>query len=215
MFRRLNGVAIVFHKLYGTQFIESSEANFSYMENDQIREILLKKHIYFVSIGEFVEGLDVGEILEQKNYDTKFKQNVIMESGKMLARAWLLSLKSEQVHENQPEKRVGFIIDDLHDGQIVFLSKRLNHLMEAVMIDFGAVIYIDRISTKTLIIFIKEELKIIDQYYSQKDFEFIINDILEEIDNTISIIEPYFLTETEFFHEAYLFRSILVQNSGV
>ncbi|GEM_PF-1690634 len=107
LFRRLNGVAIVFHKLYGTQRIKNSEAHFSYLENDPIRESFLKNHIYLVSVGEFVEGLDVGEILERENYDIGFKKNVIMESAKTLARTWLLSLKSEQAHENQPEKRVG------------------------------------------------------------------------------------------------------------
>jgi len=213
LFRRLNGIAIVFHKLYGTQLIENSKANFSYMENNQIRESLLKKHIYLVSIGEFVEGLDVGEILERKNYDIGFKKNVIVESAKTLTRAWLLSLKLEQAHENQSRKRVGFTIADLHDGQIVFLNTQLNYFMRAVMIDFGAVIYIDRIRfAKALITFIKGELKVIG-LYSQKDFEFIINSILEEVDNTTSMIEPHFLTETEFFHEVAQFRSILTRKS--
>jgi hypothetical protein len=213
LFRRLNGVAIVFHKLYGTQLIENSEANFSFITNNPIRESLLKNHIYLVSVGEFVEGLDVGEILERENYDIGFKKNVIMESAKTLARAWLLSLKSEPANNNQPEKRVGCVIADLHDGQIVFLSKRLNHFMRVMMIDFGAVIYIDKIRfTNTLITFIKEELKIIGLSHSQKDFEFIINGLLEEVDNTTSMIEPHFLTETAFCHEASQFRNFLVQS---
>ena len=119
----------------------------------------------------------------------------------------------EPANDNQPEKRVGCVIADLHDGQIVFLSKRLNHFMRSVMIDFGAIIYIDKIRfTKALITFIKGELKIIGLSHSQKDFEFIINGLLEEVDNTTSMIEPDFLTETAFCHEASQFRNLLVQS---
>lgn len=213
LFRRLNGVAIVFHKLYGIQRIENCEAHFSYLEDDTLRESLLQNHIYLVSVGEFVEGLDVGEILERQNYDIGLKKDVIMEAAKTLARTWLLSLKPEQPHDT--EKRVGCVIADLHDGQVVFSSKRFNHFMRVVMIDFGAIMYIDRIGfTKALISFIEGELKIIGLSYSQKDFEFIINRLLEEVDNTTSLIEPHFLTETEFCHEAAQFRSLLVQSSS-
>jgi len=213
LFRRLNGVAIVFHKLYGIQRIENSEAHFSYIENDPLRESLLQNHIYLVSVGEFVEGLDVSEILERQNYDIGFKTNVIMEAAKTLARAWLLSLKPEPADDT--EKLVGSVIADLHDGQVVFSSNRLNHLMRVVMIDFGAIMYVDRVRfTKALISFIKGELNIIDLSYSQKDFEFIINRLLEEVDDTTSLIQPHFLTETEFCHEADQFRSLLVQSRG-
>gem|GEM_PF-3033477 len=110
----------------------------------------------------------------------------------------------------------GSVIADLHDGQVVFLSKRLNHFMRVVMIDFGDIMYIDRIRfTKALITFIEGELQRIGLSHSQKDLEFIINGLLEEIDNTASMIEPHFLTETEFCHEAAQFRSLLVQQTLV
>jgi len=88
--------------------------------------------------------------------------------------------------------------------------------MRVVMIDFGDIMYIDRIRfTKALITFIEGELQRIGLSHSQKDLEFIINGLLEEIDNTASMIEPHFLTETEFCHEAAQFRSLLVQQTLV
>lgn len=213
LFRRLNGVAIIFHKLYGTHSVINNEVNCSDLENDKFRDGLLQNHIYLVSVGEFVEGLDVGEILERDNYTIDFKKNVIMESAKTLARTWLLSLQSEPPGTPQTENRVGCVITDLHDGQVVWLRKPLTHLMRVVIIDLGAFMYIDRIRfTKTLITFVEGELKIIGLSNSQKDLTLIMNGVLAEIDSTASMIEPHFLTETEFHQEASQLRRILVQS---
>ena len=118
--------------------------HFSYIEDRELKRLLVNLGINAITIGDFIVGYDGRKILERHEFQADYKIAAILHICCTLLQAWLFT-----VQYNHNREIVGRTIVDLKPAQFVIQADNLKieNVLPAVIIDVGPAENTDNIST--------------------------------------------------------------------
>jgi hypothetical protein len=117
---------------------------FSYIEDRELKRLLVNLGINAITVGDFIVGYDGRKILERREFQGNYKITAILHICCALLQSWLFT-----VQYNHKREIVGRTIVDLKPAQFVIQADdiKTQNLLPAVIIDVGPAENTDDIST--------------------------------------------------------------------
>jgi len=132
------------NKIYQDNDCRHYFEQFVYIEDRELKRLLVNLGINAITIGGFIVGYDGRKILERNEFGPSDKLNAIIHICNTMLQSWLFTLQY-----NNNREWVGRSIVDLKPAQFVIQSDNMrnDNLMPAVIIDVGPAENTDKIYT--------------------------------------------------------------------
>ncbi len=130
-------------RITGNEQLHSLE-HFSYIEDRELKRLLVNLGINAITIGDFIVGYDGRKILERHEFQDDYKIATIRHICCALLQSWLFT-----VQYNHNKELVGRTIVDLKPAQFVIQADdiKIENVLPAVIIDVGPAENTDNINT--------------------------------------------------------------------